>query len=137
TTVHIEKPFKVTEVCAGDSFYLHYTVNTPFNPGNIFTVQLSDDTGGFANATGIGFYASYLPDSILCFIPAGITAGTGYRVRIIASNPADTSLSSTPIRISRYPEPITTANTPACQGSQVNIAVTSINPVTTYTWTKP
>jgi hypothetical protein len=137
TTVHIEQPFNDTILCVVDSFYLNYTVNTPFNTNNVFTVQLSNDTGGFVNPVNIGTVSNYIPGEIHCFIPSNTPAGTGYRIRIIASSPRDTSLPSTQIRISKYPIPIAYTNSPVCEGDQLNIGVSSSTPVLSYQWTGP
>ena len=60
-----------------------------FASGNTFTVQLSNGSGSFASPVTL----ATLPNtntsgSVNVTIPNGTVAGTGYRVRLIASNPA-------------------------------------------------
>jgi hypothetical protein len=81
-----------TSFCQGQAFTLNYTIqngcnfpNTPSN--NIFTAQLSNATGSFAAPTNIGTITSNAPGAISATIPGGTPAGTGYRVRVISSNP--------------------------------------------------
>ena len=62
-----------------------------FASGNTFTVQLSNGSGSFASPVTL----ATLPNtntsgSVNVTIPNGTVAGTGYRVRLIASNPATT-----------------------------------------------
>jgi len=76
-----------TSLCPNAGLNLSYTVTGTFQPGNIFTVFLSDASGNFYNAVAIGSIAATSSGSITCTIPTGTPAGTGYRVRIVSSNP--------------------------------------------------
>ncbi len=58
--------------------------------GNTFSVQLSDANGSFASPTVIGSAAGTASGSISCTIPPTLPSGTGYRVRIVTSDPATT-----------------------------------------------
>jgi hypothetical protein len=78
-----------TTMCQGESFTLTFTQNGAFNEGNIFTAQLSDATGSFANPTAIGTATS--GSSILATIPANLDATSGYRIRVVSSSPVSTS----------------------------------------------
>lgn len=64
-----------------------------FNTGNIFYIQLSDETGDFANPTIIGQLAdtgsNLVP--IVCTIPANFVCGTQHRIRIKSTDPEVTS----------------------------------------------
>lgn len=66
------------------SFNVGYTTLGSFNSGNVFTVQLSSSTGSFNSPVAIG---SGTTSPISCIIPAGTSSGTGYRVRVVSSNP--------------------------------------------------
>lgn len=90
TTVFIRQPFIDTQFCAGAVFRIPYEVSSRFEPGNTFTVLLSDSSGHFSNASVIGTLRSADPGSILCSLPVN-AAGNGYRLRIAASHPVDTS----------------------------------------------
>jgi uncharacterized delta-60 repeat protein len=76
--------------CAGQQVWVNFNAgNGCFNSGNIFTAQLSNNAGSFATPTNIGTFTGVGTgaDSMLVTIPSGLS-GTGYRIRIIASNPA-------------------------------------------------
>jgi hypothetical protein len=62
---------------------------------HVFTAQLSNASGSFANPTNIGTYTLMMPTAmasgiITCTLPA-MANGTHYRVRVICDNPAMTS----------------------------------------------
>jgi len=78
--------------CQCAAIVVNYSViGLPINAGNIYTVQLSDATGSFASPTVIGTLVSTaLSGSISCTIPCAQAAGTGYRMRTLASNAAAT-----------------------------------------------
>jgi hypothetical protein len=77
--------------CPGSTVSLPYTIIGTFNPGNIFTAQLSDSTGSFANAVNIGDTSLSTGGSIIITIPSGTPAGTTYLIRVVSSNPATSS----------------------------------------------
>lgn len=75
--------------CPVDFTQLPYqTYGNDFNSGNIFTAQLSDGNGSFANPINIGTRSDRDEGTIQLSIPTNIASGTGYRVRVISSNPA-------------------------------------------------
>jgi Zn-dependent metalloprotease len=74
-------------VCKG-SLSVPYFVKNSFPQGNIFTAQLSDSNGSFANPLIVGSISSTTSGSIWATIPANIIDGIGYRVRVISSNPS-------------------------------------------------
>ncbi len=82
-------------VCQGGAIKVPYTVGAApcatFNAGNVFTAQLSDAAGSFASPVSIGTLASTAAGTISATIPAGTALGTGYRIRIVSSNPVATS----------------------------------------------
>jgi hypothetical protein len=65
-----------------------FSTTSTFAGGNTFTAQLSDPNGNFANATNIGTATGTGSGSINATIPSSTPAGTGYRIRVVASNPA-------------------------------------------------
>ncbi len=75
----------------GDSVMVDYAGTGDYNNGNTFTVELSDASGDFTSPTIIGSVNDTdTVGTIACFIPAGTAAGTGYRIRVNASDPATT-----------------------------------------------
>ncbi len=92
--------------CAGDSVSVDFTVTGFFGHTNVFTLQLSNYAGGFANGfQNIGSITDTLPGkfTIKASIPGAVGAAQ-YRIRIIGAVPyiespdngSDISISTTP-----------------------------------------
>lgn len=64
-----------------------YTTSGTFNNGNVFTAQLSDASGSFANAINIGTVTATTSGNITATIPHTTAAGTGYRIRVVSNSP--------------------------------------------------
>ena len=75
-------------VCAGSPVSVTFTGIGDFNGANIFTAQLSDASGSFASPVDIGSVNGTTSGTIEATIPAGTVPDTGYRIRVVASNPA-------------------------------------------------
>lgn len=115
-----------------------------FGGTNVFTAQLSDAAGSFASPVNIGTLnqsgVSGNTGLITANIPAGIPPGTGYRIRVISSNPAVTgSDNGTDLTLRQSvvitSQPNVNART-YCQGA-VNPAVLSVTATgsdLTYQW---
>jgi|GEM_PF-3881958 len=88
-----------SQICEGGILPVSYTPTGTFNSGNVFTAQLSDAAGNFTMpiVTLAGISPINLP------IPLG-TVGTGYKVRVVSSNPAVTS-NEVPLTILPLPLP--------------------------------
>lgn len=68
-----------------------FTSTGTFTAGNIYTAQLSDASGSFAAPTAIGTLNSTANSgTINATVPAGTAVGSGYRIRVVSSNPATT-----------------------------------------------
>lgn len=80
-------PYQFSASAPAASVNVPYTTSAAFNNGNTFTAQLSDASGSFSNPTTIGSVSATTSGSISASIPANTPAGTGYRIRVIASNP--------------------------------------------------
>ncbi|RFZ94273.1 PKD domain-containing protein [Mucilaginibacter conchicola] len=61
---------------------------------NTFRLYLSDASGSFASQVQIGSYAGFYATFVNGIIPSGTPAGTGYRVRVVSTNPSVTSSTS-------------------------------------------
>ncbi len=111
-----------TNACVGSTISVPFTTSGTFNAGNTFTAQLSDATGNFTTptATATGTSAISLP------IPAALPTGTGYKVRVIASNP-NTVISNVSANIAVNPLPadrtIVANPTSVTTGNSSNIEV--------------
>ena len=92
-------PFTVdcSTPASGSISFTHGT----FNSGNVFTAQLSDNTGSFTSPTNIGSGGSS-PVSIS--IPANTPSGTNsYKIRVVSSNPVVTGSVSSTFTITNNP----------------------------------
>lgn len=87
-----------TAFCVGATVQVSYSATGTFNSGNVFTAQLSNASGSFASPVNIG--TSTTGGNITANIPTGSAAGSGYKIRVIASNPATTGLESSAFNIS-------------------------------------
>jgi uncharacterized delta-60 repeat protein len=88
--------FRMTNVkegyCPGSTSSITYQTNNEVNPGNVFSVQLSDANGSFASPMVIGSRETVsLGRSLNITIPSNTPSGSGYRLRIVGSDPAYTS----------------------------------------------
>lgn len=127
--------------CAGDAINVPFTISGTFNAGNTYTAQLSDASGSFANPVSLGTLTGTAAGTVNGTIPANTPFGTGYRVRIISSNPADTSTNnSVAITVNdRKPVSVSISANPAgsiCSGSNVTFTATPVNGGSTpaYQW---
>src|SRR5690606_16992754 len=108
--------------CAGSSVNVSFTTDAAANSGNIFTAQLSNAAGSFSNPTNIGTLNSTAAGTIACVIPAGTSAGNGYRIRVVSSNPVVTgSDNGSNITISTNPTPSISGTLSFCQGSSTTL----------------
>lgn len=83
TGVIVGSPF-----CGCDSVDVPFTSVGIFNAGNSYTAELSDAVGSFATPVIIGTLADIANSgTIECMIPCGTITGTGYRIRVISSDP--------------------------------------------------
>jgi uncharacterized repeat protein (TIGR03803 family) len=74
--------------CQGASVNIHYITSGPFKLDNTFTAQLSDASGSFSSPTSIGSTTGITNGNLNATIPANTPLGSGYRIRVIANNPA-------------------------------------------------
>lgn len=82
----------------GVPFQLNTTA-TCASSTNVFNLYLSDASGNFASKTLIGNYKGFYGTFVNGVIPAGTPAGTNYRVRIEATDPAIAPSAAVPITI--------------------------------------
>ncbi|MBM2815382.1 MAG: C-terminal target protein [Ignavibacteria bacterium] len=71
----------------GNNLNVTFNVVGTFNTNNTFTAQLSSANGSFANSVNIGTYISTSSSTINCTVPANTSEGTGYRIRVVSSDP--------------------------------------------------
>ena len=76
--------------CPNANFPVSYATTGTFNSGNIFTAQLSNALGDFSSPTNIGSLTATTSGTINATIPIATPAGSGYKVRVVSSNPVIT-----------------------------------------------
>lgn len=81
-------PFEFSASAPAAAVSVPFTVSSAFVAGNVFTAQLSDASGSFASPTAIGTLTGTTSSTISASIPANTPDGSGYRIRVVGSNPA-------------------------------------------------
>lgn len=140
TFVSIGHPYFDTLRCQGDTFTVAYGVLYNFKPGNSFTVQLSDANGSFASPTNIGSTNSSSGGIITCVIPANTAYGTGYRIRIVATNPYKISCDdgyNISIGTQLPAKPVSSNNGPVCRKNTLHLYTSSSTSGVYYKWIGP
>ncbi len=74
--------------CVNTNFNIPLVLYGAYSVGNIFTAQLSDSNGSFASPTNIGTLSGTATGTIVANIPDTVSEGSGYRIRVISSEPA-------------------------------------------------
>lgn len=127
-------------LCVGDTFQTYYNTSKDYNSNNTFTAQLSDKTGSFVNPINIGIKASDTSGIINCIIPNYVSPGTGYRVRVIASSPSDTTKNLSPALKIGNPDSTNisvSSNSPLCEEFTLQFSASTFVSGTTYSWSGP
>jgi PKD repeat protein len=73
--------------------------NSCIEQNNNFELWLSDASGNFTSETRIGTFIGFYSTFVNGLIPAGTPLGTGYRVRVKSTNPANVSSPSSAFEI--------------------------------------
>lgn len=96
-------PFTMSNCTSTHSGSISYTIggSTPFVSGNVFTAELSDASGSFAQPLAIGSVTSTSAGSISITIPENLATGTGYRIRVVGSDPETTGSQSNAFTITQ------------------------------------
>jgi len=128
-------------LCSGTDIAVAYTSTLNANAGNVFTAQLSNANGSFTNPINIGFVNALNSGSINASIPYVTSAGAGYRIRVVASNPAAIGAANgQDISIVKGTDPLLSMNgvTALCSNASGQIySVASPVAGSSYTWTVP
>jgi hypothetical protein len=88
------------EWCRRASYTINFTATGTYPTGNIFTAQLSNPSGDFSTFTNVGTLTGTTSGSIVATLPNGVAAGTGYRLRVVSSNPSLSNMPSMAVAIS-------------------------------------
>lgn len=121
--------------CPGLTIPLQYDKWVDFNTGNTFFAELSDAQGKFDSILNIGVVTSTQSGSgvIPISVPYGIFPGSNYKLRIVSTDPVDTSVISNVFSIQIPPAPTVTysGSTTLCMGESLAL---STNPGMAYVW---
>lgn len=85
--------------CRTTAFNVPFTANGTFNAGNVFTAQLSNSSGSFTSPTVLGTLTGTTSGTISATIPSTVALGTGYKIRVVSSNPALTNVDEEPFTV--------------------------------------
>lgn len=111
--------------CTDHTYTIVANSTGTFNPGNMFSVQLSDDFGDFSNPLTLGSLFATTITSLPAIIPGGLTNSNAYKMRIASTNPPMYSaITGTVISINTSPEAFIVADGPTafCVGSSVTLS---------------
>jgi hypothetical protein len=130
-------------ICTNGAVSVGFTTTGIFTAGNVFTAQLSNASGSFANPVNIGSTTGTGSGTIDAIIPDTMPPGNRYRIRVSASGPAvagsdnGTDLEITNASVAPAVSiTIATGVNPGCIGSTYTFRATAVNggnaPV--FTW---
>lgn len=127
-----------TAICQSSKLRIRFSVDTPMISTNHFYVQISDSTGSFTYPTYLGSSNTGVirSDSFDVTIPYNIPRGNLYKIRLIGTAPADTSVNTKPLTIKGTPQIAATyvGPSPACAFTPTKYYVSQKEPNVTYTW---
>ena len=125
--------------CAGSAIQIPFTSPNQVD-GNVFTAQLSDANGTFSNPTLIGSISGTSSGTISGNLPNNLTQSGKYRIRIVASSPANSGLPSQPFTILQTPaQPASISGlSTVCAGSQnISYSIAAVSGASGYIWVVP
>ncbi len=111
--------------CAGQQVNVDFSITGTFLSGNVFTAELSDAAGSFANPVAIGSIVDTLAGTIVATLPLSQGNGSAYRIRVTGSNPVTTGFANpNDLTINEMPNtPTISAGGPVqfCPGGSVTL----------------
>ncbi|MBG8555869.1 T9SS type A sorting domain-containing protein [Hymenobacter guriensis] len=128
------------QICAGNSVNLSFTVGgSGLASGGSVTAQLSNSSGAFTSPTTIGSvsFTGAGSSSVSVTVPAATTAGTGYRVRLVSTNPALTSTESGLWSITNLTSVTASSNSPVTAGGTIQLTSGGVPNGASVQWTGP
>ena len=130
----VTKALSSNTFCSGASTSINYTLNSTFNSGNKFIVQLSDSVGSFAGSVrNIGEITATTTQPISVKFPAIYTQSNLYRVRVIGTNPPGIGTNNgSNITINPLPFVNLGNDTAICPG--ITKTLNATNTGSTYIW---
>ena len=119
-TPRITTDFALGSICAGATATVPFTVTGSFETTGItYTAQLSNAAGSFTNPDPIGTRST---SPITVTLPTNLIAGTGYRIRVIASAPS-TAVVSNAITVKPLPTAVLSGGASVSAGESTNLSI--------------
>jgi len=136
TSPVVGSPFLFSHSAPAANVSVAYVTSGTFNAGNVFTAQLSDASGSFAAPVSIGTLTATGNGTIAATIPSNTAAGTGYRIRVVSSNPAITgSDNGTDLVIDQFHTSVSPATTQTIAYNTLGQTLTDMaSQVCTHVW---
>ena len=126
-----------TTFCQNTAVQVGYTVSGAYDASNVFTAQLSDETGSFAAPVAIGSLTGTAGGTITAALPVGVVTGAGYRIRVVASSPATVGTDNGQgLTITNIGTVTAGSNTPLCATGNLLLTASTV-PDASYSWTGP
>ena len=113
-----------TFMCTTGTYSVQFAVNKKFNTGNVFTAQLSDGQGNWANPQTLGTLVSDTSRSISFTLGKNQVLDGGYRIRIVSTAPTQTSVQTqSPLSVDvGTPSSVSIGNpNVVCEGNTVSL----------------
>jgi len=131
--LYIQSPTP-TDICSNiTNAGITFTAYSVYQAGNVFTAQLSDATGSFATFTDIGTLTSTTSGVIAATLPSGLLASDQYKIRVVASLPADTTFGY-PLSIHGLPLVQLGNDTTICENKPLTLTIGAQPPGTQTQW---
>jgi len=114
-----------TFMCTTGTYSVQFAVNKKFNTSNTFTAQLSDGQGNWGSPQILGTLVSDTSGSIPFTLAKNQVLDGGYRIRIVSTSPAQTSVQTqSPLSVDvGTPATVSIGNTNVvCEGEAVNLS---------------
>ena len=119
--------------CDSSTISVNFSINSlTFNTGNVFTAQLSNSSGSFTVPTTIGTVTSTTASTISAMIPVNTPAGSGYRIRVVSSNPVQVGTHNGTSITVNVPDVNLGSNVSICPGDTATL--TAPYGVLSYNW---
>jgi hypothetical protein len=120
-----------SSICVGQNIEIPFVSSGTYNAGNQFSVQVSDASGNnFATIA-----ATQNASNFSVLIGNSFAGGSGYKFRVMASNPSTIGNASPALTINTKPSITANGNSsPVCGGGSLNLSSTG---GTGYVWNGP
>lgn len=117
--------------CPSERFVAEFAPSGSYAQGNYFKLQLSNANGSFGTPITLGDSLNKAPFQIAATIPGTLVEGSGYRIRIVSTNPR---ASSNELKVTLAPFPAAPVVTPLeiCQNTTPPVLLATIQNLMWY-----